>query len=102
MDPKVRSRIDAGVGGVAFLVSFLRGKTVSEAQADARTAVTYTSPLVQEIAPHAERIWTERQARQATKKAPPCGFQGGIACVLSQGHQGEYHQDVHGVLFKVE
>lgn len=107
MDPKRRARVDASIGGLTFALSLLRGKATAEAQADARTAVAFTGPLVEELEPHVTRLWREREAKraaaQAAAEAPRCGMRAGIFCVLARGHASvvnPWHQDEHGALFQ--
>lgn len=107
MDPKRRARADAAIGGLTFAFSLLRGKDVNEAQADARVAVAFTGPLVEELEPHAARLWREREAKReaakAAAEAPRCGMRSGIFCVLAKGHASvvnPWHQDEHGTLFQ--
>lgn len=107
MDPKKRARADAAIGGLTFALSLLRGKDVNEAQADARVAVAFTGPLVEELEPHAARLWREREAKReaakAAAEAPRCGQHAGIFCVLAKGHLSvvnPWHQDEHGTLFQ--
>ncbi len=107
MDPKARAKVDAGISGVTFLAALLRGKDVKEAQAEARIAVAFAGPLVEEVAPHAEKLWAERERRAAEKEraaqAPRCGSHAGIVCVLARGHSTEanpWHQDEHGTMFQ--
>lgn len=107
MDPKARARIDAGIGGAAFVLALLRGKDTLEAQADARAAVGVVSPLVEEALPYVERAQAEREARRAANapasaSATPCKTRG---CRLAAGHVlvlGCYHEDANGVLFSEE
>lgn len=104
MDPKTRARIDAGVGGAAFALSLLRGKEISEAQADARVAVGIISPLVEEALPHVEAVRAAREVKRAARQStrPACKTSG---CHLAVGHAlllGRYHEDENGVLFSEE
>ena len=107
MEPKDRTRIEGAVGGLTLIAGLLRGKSLTDAQAEARAAIGVAGPIADELAPLVEGIRAQRQAKkaaeEAAKVAPRCGVHAGIVCVLAPGHlttDHPYHQDEHGTLFQ--
>jgi len=95
--------IKAGLGGLTLISGLLRGRTLAEAQEEARAVLAIAGPIADDLGPKIDAAMARRRGASTARTAHvKCPVQ---LCVLRAGHQTEANpwcQDQHGTLFQEE